>query len=261
MRTHDMPDGRSIAYEAERRSGPTYSSSGIMWLGGFNSSMAGTKATALARWARAAGRECVRFDYSGHGASSGRLEDGTISRWLDETAAIFDDIATGPQLLIGSSLGGWLALLLLRRHLERVGVDDSRVRGLVLIAPAVDMSEDLMWAQFSREVRATIMKDGVWYRPSAYGDGPYPITRALIEDGREHLLLRDAIAAPCPVRILHGLDDPDVPWQHGVRVAKALDGDDVTATLIAGGDHRLSRDRDILRLLRHVERLAKRVDG
>jgi pimeloyl-ACP methyl ester carboxylesterase len=232
----------------------------VFWLGGFKSSMDGVKAEALARWAQAQGRECVRFDYSGHGASDGRFEDGTISRWLDEACEIFDEISTGPQILIGSSMGGWLALLLLRAHLRRVGARDARVRGLVLIAPAVDMTEDLMWAGFTQTVRKQIETQGVFMRASEYGDGDYAITRALIEDGRTHLMLGDITPVPCPVRILQGIEDPDVPWEHAVRVARALDGDDITVTMIHGGDHRLSRDVDILRLLRTVERLGTRVD-
>ena len=260
-RTHEMPDGEQIAYLVERRRRPSYSQSGLFWLGGFNSSMEGGKASSLAHWARARKYECVRFDYSGHGRSSGSLEDGTISKWLDQAAAIFDEITTGPQILIGSSMGGWLALLLLRRHLANRAAGDIRIRGLLLIAPAADMSERLMWDRFPEEIRAEIMATGVYLRPSAYGDEPYPITRALIEDGRDHLILDAALDVPCPVRILQGLEDPDVPWQHAVELAQSLKGDDITVELIKGGDHRLSEDRDILRLMRTVDALIALVDS
>lgn len=256
----EMPDGAEIGYLAERRQRRSHKASGLFWLGGFNSSMDGTKASALGQWARARGHECVRFDYSGHGASGGRFEDGTISAWLDEAVAIFDEITTGPQILIGSSMGGWLALLLLRRHLQENASDDCRVRGLVLLAPAADMTERLMWSGFSDAVRQEITNNGVYHRPSAYGDGPYPITAKLIEDGRAHLILDQRIDVPCPVRILQGLEDPDVPWRHAVETAEALNGDDVTVTLIKGGDHRLSSDREILRLLRTVDALMGLVD-
>jgi pimeloyl-ACP methyl ester carboxylesterase len=260
MRTHKIESGEEIAYLAERRKGPSYASSGLFWLGGFKSSMDGTKAAALSKWAKSQGRECVRFDYSGHGASSGAFEDGTISKWLGEAVEVFDEITTGPQILIGSSMGGWLALLLLRQHVTKLAPADSRIRAMVLIAPAVDMTQALMWDGFPEAVRTEIMTRGVYARPSSYGDGPYVITRQLVEDGRRHLLLDSQLAVPCPVRIVQGLDDADVPWQHAVRVAQALDGDDITVTMIRNGDHRLSRDEDILRLLRMIERLAAKVD-
>jgi len=172
-----------------------------------------------------------------------------------------DDVTTGPQSLVGSSMGGWIALLLAREHLRNRSLGDSRIRGMALIAPAVDMSEVLMWDRFSDEIKQQVMTEGVYHRPSRYGDGDYPITKALIEDGRDHLLLGEAFDPGCPVRILHGLEDPDVPWEHGVATAQALGGGDVTVTLIKGGDHRLSSDEDILRLIRTVERLSEKVDG
>ncbi len=168
-RNHEMPDGEHIAYLAERRRRPSYTQSGLFWLGGFNSSMEGGKASSLAHWARAKKYECVRFDYSGHGRSSGRFEDGTISKWLEQAIAIFDEITTGPQILIGSSMGGWLALLLLRRHLAGRSAADNRIRAVVLIAPAADMSERLMWDNFPEDIRAEIMTTGMYQRPSAYG--------------------------------------------------------------------------------------------
>lgn len=260
IRHHETKSGASIAYVSTRRKGPSYSSSGLFWLGGFKSSMEGSKATALSRWARAKHRECVRFDYSGHGASPGELEEGTISKWLGEATEIFDEITTGPQILIGSSMGGWLALLLLRQHLAMHGAGNCRIRGMILIAPATDMTEELMWACFSDEVREEILSQGVHFRPSAYGEDPYPITRDLIEDGRNNLLLDRQTEVPCPVHILQGLEDPDVPWAHAARTAKALNGEDIAVTMIRNGDHRLSRDEDVLRLVHLVEAMINKVD-
>jgi alpha-beta hydrolase superfamily lysophospholipase len=252
--TTDVPDGTfesaagpAIAFRRVAATGKALRA-GVVWLGGFNSTMDGAKATSLDAWARARGRACLRFDSSGHGLSGGDIRDGTISRWLAEAKQAFDELTAGPQVLVGSSMGGWIAMLLARAHVAQVGADGSRIAGLVLIAPAADMTERLIWADASPETRRAIEEDGVWLRPSAYGDGPYPITRALIEDGRKHLILGERIAAHCPVRVLHGLDDPDVPWQHSLAVVDCLEGEDVTVTFVKGGDHRLSTDRDIARL-------------
>lgn len=250
----DTPAGERIAclVRAGRAEAAAYP--GLMWLGGFNSTMEGTKAGALDRFAGERGLACVRFDYSGHGASSGAFEDGTVGTWLGEAEAVFEQVATGPQLLVGSSMGGWLALLLARRHLART--TRSRIAGLVLIAPAVDMTEELMWALFSEDARREIETTGVYLRPSAYGDGPYPITRALIEEGRGHLMLGRPFDPGCPVRILHGARDADVPWPLSLRLLDCLTGADADLTLIPDGDHRLSRPEDIERLLRTVEGLV-----
>src|SRR5712691_7683041 len=161
---------------------------GIFWLGGFKSDMQGTKAAALDQWAATEGRACLRFDYSGHGESGGDFIAGTISRWIEESLAVFDACARGPQLVIGSSMGGWLALLLVRA-LKIRGVPAAPIAGLVLIAPAVDFTEELMWKQFPSKIKREIEETGVWQRPSQYSEDPYPITKALIEDGRNHLLL------------------------------------------------------------------------
>lgn len=227
---------------------------GLFWLGGFKSSMDGSKATALATWAADQALSCTRFDYSGHGASDGAFEDGTISKWLAESIAVFDRYTEGPQIIIGSSMGGWLAMLLYR-HLLRQG-QAARAHGLVLIAPAPDMSEELMWKTYSPKIRRTIEETGVWMRPSAYGDGDYAITKKLIEDGRQHLILGETTPLTCPARILHGEDDPDVPWQHGLRLYNCLEGDDVTFCLIKGGDHRLSTEQEIKRLLDTISGLV-----
>jgi pimeloyl-ACP methyl ester carboxylesterase len=213
--------------------------------------MNGTKALALDAWAADHGRGCVRFDYSGHGESGGQFIDGTIGRWLEESVAVFAQFCSGPTVVIGSSMGGWMALLLAREIARRA--PNASLAGLVLIAPAPDFTEELMWKGFSPEIRREIETKGVWLRPSEYGDGtPYPITRGLIEEGRNHLLLGGSIDVGCPVRILQGVQDPDVPWQHAVELSSRLARDDVVLTLVKDGDHRLSRPEDIERLLAAV---------
>jgi pimeloyl-ACP methyl ester carboxylesterase len=224
---------------------------GLFWLGGFNSDMKGTKALALDAWAEARGRACVRFDYSGHGESGGAFVDGTIGRWLEESIAVFEQFCRGPQIVIGSSMGGWMALLLAREIAKGKVAKNASLAGLVLIAPAPDFTEELMWKGFSPEIRREIEQKGVWLRPSQYGE-PYPITRALIEEGRNHLLLGGSIAVGCPVRILQGAQDPDVPWRHAFALAQRLPADDVVLTMIQDGDHRLSRPQDIARILAAV---------
>ena len=241
-------DRRDIAVEQRDGAGP-----GLFWLGGFKSDMNGTKAVALDRWAQAQGRACTRFDYSGHGASSGDFASGTIGRWLEESVAVFTSCCRGPQVVIGSSMGGWLALLLMQELRRRPVADPpASAAGLVLIAPAVDFTEELMWKRFSAAVKRTIERDGVWMRQSAYGEEPYPITKRLIEEGREHLLLGGLIETGAPVRILQGVADPDVPWQHAVELVARLARDDVVLTLVKDGDHRLSRPEDIERLIAAV---------
>jgi pimeloyl-ACP methyl ester carboxylesterase len=243
---------RSIAYR--RIEAPGATRPGLVWLGGFRSDMLATKAAALDAHARASGRAMLRFDYSGHGESGGGFVDGTISRWLDETLAAIRALTFGPQILIGSSMGGWLALLA-ARALHAAG-EGERLAGLVLIAPAVDFTQALLWDGLDPATRDTIMRDGVWLRPSAYAPEPVPITRALIEDGRAHRLLEGTIRAHAPVHILQGMNDPDVPWRHALRLVEHLAGDPVAVTLIKDGDHRLSRPEDIARLITAVEGLA-----
>ena len=237
---------RTIAIRARAGKSP-----GLFWLGGFKSDMKGTKAQALDQWAASAGRGCVRFDYSGHGESGGDFRDGTIGRWLEESLAVYTRFAEGPQIVIGSSMGGWLALLLARAL--PLHKDAPPIAGMVLIAPAVDFTEELMWKQFSTATRREIEEQGAWMRPSAYGEEPYPITRGLIEDGRNHLLLGGLIETHCPVHILQGVQDPDVPWQHAVELVSRFSRDDVVLTLIKEGDHRLSRPEDIERLIAAVK--------
>jgi pimeloyl-ACP methyl ester carboxylesterase len=226
-------------------------SPGLFWLGGFKSDMRGTKAEALDRWAQENGRAMTRFDYSGHGESGGNFTDGSIGRWLEESLAVFDTFCRGPQVVIGSSMGGWLALLLIRELAHR-GQADASVARLVLIAPAVDFTEELMWKRFPPEIKLKIEQTGIWARPSQYSEEPYPITRGLIEEGRKHLLLDGMIETGCPVRILQGVQDPDVPWQHTVELTSRFARDDVVLTLIKDGDHRLSRPEDIERLIAAV---------
>lgn len=223
---------------------------GLLWLGGFKSDMGGTKAVALDQWAAAHGLGCVRFDYSGHGESDGEFTAGTISRWLEESIAVFDAYCGGgPQILVGSSMGGWLALLLLRELRRREFRGLASPAAVILIAPAVDFTEELMWKQFPAQVKRKLQTEGIWERPSRYSKEPYPITATLIEDGRRHLLLGGLIETGCPVRILQGVADPDVPWRHAVELVSRLAQDDVVLSLIKDGDHRLSRPEDIERLI------------
>ena len=227
---------------------------GLFWLGGFNSDMKGTKALALDAWAAEQGRACVRFDYSGHGESGGAFVDGTIGRWLEESVAVFERFCAGPQVVIGSSMGGWMALLLARELARR---RKPRVAGRAGADRAgAGFHRRLMWNGFSPEIRQEIETKGVWLRPSEYGE-PYPITRALIEEGRNHLLLGSAIEVGCPVRILQGAQDPDVPWQHAFALAHRLPSDDVVLTMIQDGDHRLSRPQDIARIIAAVAEIGK----
>jgi pimeloyl-ACP methyl ester carboxylesterase len=225
---------------------------GLFWLSGYKSDMKGTKAEALARWARDAGRACIRFDYSGHGESSGSFSEGTIGRWLEDGLAVFDACCRSPQILIGSSMGGWLALLMVRALRERRPIGPASIAGLVLIAPAVDFTEELMWKRFTPAIKRELQQRGVWTRPSEYSSEPYPVTRQLIEEGRKHLLLGGMIETGCPVRILQGVEDPDVPWRHAVALVSHLASDDVVLTLVKDGDHRLSRPEDIERMIRAV---------
>jgi len=238
---------RAIAVRQHEGASP-----GLFWLSGYKSDMNGTKAEALARWAAQTGRACVRFDYSGHGESTGTFTDGTIGRWLAEALAVFDACGRGPQILVGSSMGGWLALLMVRALRQRSQPASASIAGLVLIAPAVDFTEELMWKRFTPAIRAELEQTGVWQRPSEYSPEPYAVTRQLIEEGRSHLLLGGMIETGCPVRILQGVEDPDVPWQHAVELVSRLASDDVVLTLVKDGDHRLSRPEDIERLIRAV---------
>jgi pimeloyl-ACP methyl ester carboxylesterase len=242
------PDGHTVAYLKLTRREP-----GVVWLSGFKSDMAGTKAAALAGWAERTNRSYTRFDYFGHGKSSGAFRDGTVTRWLDDALAVIDELTEGPQVLAGSSMGGWIATL---AALKR----PARIAGLMLIAPAADFTEALMWKNMSEAVRRDVMERGVWHRPSAYDQDPYPISRALIEDGRKHLILGGPICVPCPVRVVQGMADPDVPWTHALHLVERLESGDVVVELIKNGDHRLSTAQDIERLCRTLDELLLTIE-
>jgi pimeloyl-ACP methyl ester carboxylesterase len=243
---------RAIVYRATPAQ--ETAAAGIFWLSGFMSDMASTKATAVATWAAAHALSSTRFDYSGHGHSGAAFTDGTISRWLDEAQAVFTAVATGPQIVVGSSMGGHIALLLLRRLTRDEPSQASRIKALVLIAPAWDMTEELMWKRFPESARREISERGLYEQPSAYG-APYPITRKLIEDGRKHLLARQPFDPGRPVVILQGLQDPDVPAAHTRELESFLTGGRVKLIEIADGDHRLSRPQDLEMLFDEIGKL------
>jgi len=250
VKTIEVGEGasrRTIAVRQRTGKGP-----GLIWLGGFKSDMKGTKAEALDQWAKDQGRACIRFDYSGHGESGGDFAVGTIGRWLEESCAVFENFCDGPYVAIGSSMGGWISLLLARALREKKLRGKGSLAGLVLIAPAVDFTEVLMWQRFTPEIKKQIEATGSWQRPSEYSQEPYLITKELIEEGRKHLLLGGLIETGCPVRILQGVKDEDVPWEHAVALVSRLARDDVVLTLVKDGDHRLSRPEDIERLLAAV---------
>lgn len=247
-------DCRRIAIIVENRGetrGP-----GIIWLPGFKSEMTSTKVSALAEWAERRAVSMTRLDYSGHGQSPGRVEDSTIGRWLEEVRAVFVSLTHGPQIVVGSSMGGYLALLLLRQLLAEAPREAERIRALVLIAPAWDMTERIS-SRLSDSAKREIAENGVWYRPSRYGDGPYPITRQLLEEGKQHLIGSAPLNPGRPVHILHGLQDPDVPWEHTLDLVAHLDGDWTRVIAVPDGDHRLSRAEDLALLLRTVENASE----
>jgi pimeloyl-ACP methyl ester carboxylesterase len=238
------PDGNSLAYAITAGREPT-----VVFFGGFRSDMTGTKAMALEDWAHRTGRAYLRFDYLGHGQSSGRFEDGTIGRWLDDSLAVIDTLTAGRLVLVGSSMGGWLALLAARARPQRLA-------GLVLIAAAPDFTERLLLKELEPEERARLERDGRLEKPSQYSSQPSVFTWKLIEEGRRHFVLDKRLALDCPVRLLHGQSDPDVPWEYSLQIARHLEAPEVITTLVKGGDHRLSTPADIARLLATVEELA-----
>ena len=241
--TLEREDGHRVAWRRTEGAGPT-----VVWLGGFRSDMTGTKAQALADWAQAQGRAYLRFDYFAHGASPGDFAEGTIGRWRGDALVVIDDLTRGPLVLVGSSMGGWIACLCALARPERIA-------GLVLIAPAADFTDKLMAPAMPPEAKAALARDGVWTRPSAYDPAGYPITRRLLEEGAGWSILSGPVPIKVPVRILQGGADPDVPWRHALTLAEAIEGEDVVFTLIKDGDHRLSRDEDIARLIGAVEEL------
>ena len=240
----ERPDGERLAWRRVAGEGPT-----VVWLGGYRSDMAGTKAEALADWATTFGRGYLRFDYFGHGDSSGDfVEGGAITRWREDALAVIDELTEGPLVLVGSSMGGWIACLAAMARPERICA-------LVLIAPAPDFTARLMPSTIPPEGLAAIQDAGVWLQPSPYG-GPNPITRRLLEDGARWSILDAPVPIEAPVRILQGGEDPDVPWRHALELAQALKSRDVVFTLIKDGDHRLSRPQDLARIVAAVGEVA-----
>jgi pimeloyl-ACP methyl ester carboxylesterase len=229
---------------------------GLMWLIGLKSDMVSTKAEALAGWTAARGLGFTRFDYSGHGRSEGRFEGATLSDWLDESVAVFERLTRGPQILVGSSTGAHVALLLLRRLMQEAPEQAARVRGLVLIAPAWDLTE-LMWGQLPADARREILDNGRWVRPSAYDPGGYVITRDFLEDGRRHLFKGAGFDPGRPVLVLQGAQDSDVPIAHARALTSVLAGDHVRITEVADGEHRMSRPEDLEKLYGLIDQLAQ----
>lgn len=237
--------GRAIAYC--RSAGKT---PGVIFLPGFRSDMQGGKALALEAHCRAVGRAFLRFDYSGHGRSDGRFVDGTVGGWCSDVLDVLDTLATGPQVLVGSSMGGWLMLL---AALAR----PQRIAGLVGIATAADFATRLMAQRLSAAAKATLERDGIVHLPSAYSPEPTPVTKRLVEEARQHELLDAPIPLRCPVRLIHGTADPDVPWQLSLDVMQKLEATDVELHLVKDGDHRLSSDHDLARLCRVAEEVCR----
>ena len=234
-----------IAYVRTAGSGP-----GVVFLGGFMSDMTGTKATALEAWARDGNRAFVRFDYRGHGASEGVFEDGTIGTWLADALAVLDGATEGPQILVGSSMGGWIALLAARAR-------PTRIAGLLGIAAAPDFTRRMWQDDFGESEREAIRRAGRVTVPSEYSEEGYVITRELLEEAEQHMLLDAPIPIRCPVRLLHGMRDEAVPWETSLRIAEQVETDDVEAILVGSGDHRLSEPADIERMLRTLKDLVE----
>lgn len=231
---------------------------GLVWLGGYRSDMLGTKAETLAGWAAANGRAFLRFDYSGHGESGGVFTEGTISRWLDESLAAVRGLTVGPQVLVGSSMGAWLALRVIQ-ELRRLG-EGNRVAGLVLLAPAPDFTAELIEPALTKKQRLDLARQGYFEEKSEYSPEPNVYTRALIEDGRRNRVMTGPIDTHCPVHVLQGIADPDVPHEHALKLVSLLPADDVTLSLIPDGDHRLSRPQDLELLVRAVEGVLAQAD-
>ena len=247
-----------LAYAKTSGNGPT-----LVWLGGFRSDMTGSKAMRVEEYAKERGQACLRFDYAGHGASTGAFTDGTIGSWRDDARAIIAEHAPGPRVLIGSSMGGWIALLLAieeARDARALG-RASKITALVLIAPAPDFTQKLMWPKFSDAEKRTLQETGRLIEPSAYDPEPTIITAKLIEDGANHLILDGMIETACPVRILQGVADDAVPHTHALKLMECLAGEDVVLTLIKDGDHRLSREQDLAALVRALDALPVQKAG
>ena len=255
----DGAPGWRIARRLREARGAGRDRPGLVWLGGFASDMRGAKASFVDAYAASQGRALLRFDYSGHGESvfdtpGGRFEDGAIGDWLEQSLSLFEVSTRGPQILIGTSMGAWIALLLARR-LNEIRLRD-RLRALLLLAPAVDFTEELLWKMLPAAARRLIAEKGVYARPSPYGATPTPITRRLVEEGRAHLLLGGPVRAHAPTHIIQGVLDKDVPWRHALALADRLVDDPVTISLVSDGDHRLSRPQDLQRLATTLDALG-----
>ena len=238
------PGKSGLAYRVSQGRSP-----GVLFLPGFRSDMMGGKALALEEWCGDQGRAFLRFDYSGHGESEGEFTDGTIGNWASDAVALLDSVTKGPQILVGSSMGGWIMFL---TALQRPG----RVAGLVGIAAAPDFTEDMKTAM-SSEMKEALDQEGVWYEPSEYSDEPTPITQKLLLDGDQQLVLNQPITLTCPVRLIHGMRDPDVPWQKALRISENLESSDVEIILTKDGEHRLSEPSDLERMIEQVATLCR----
>ncbi|TPW26219.1 alpha/beta hydrolase [Pararhizobium mangrovi] len=232
---------------------------GLVWLGGYRSDMEGTKAVELDRYAARESIACTRHDYSGHGASGGAFAEGTISRWLEESLAVFDAFTTGPQILVGSSMGGWIALRM-AQELARRG-DGKRIGGMLLLAPAPDFTHELVEPALNEEQRRALEADGYFEEPTPYGPEPNVFTKALLDDGRANAVLDGIIDTGCPVHILQGMEDPDVPYRHALRLVEHLPSDDVVLSLVRDGDHRLSRPEDLARMANALSAMIADLGG
>ncbi|MEM7214915.1 MAG: alpha/beta hydrolase [Pseudomonadota bacterium] len=229
---------------------------GLVWLGGYRSDMIGTKAEALDEWASQHGYACCRHDYSGHGESGGDFIDGTISRWLEESLAVFDRFcAEGRHVLVGSSMGGWIAIRMVQELAKRN--ESGRLKALLLLAPAPDFTYELMKPQLTEDQINQLQTKGYMEEPSEYSDEPNIFTRALFDDGEANRVMTGMIETGCPVHILQGMQDPDVPYEHAMKLVTFLPNEQVSMTLVKDGDHRLSREEDIALLLRTIETLVK----
>ncbi|MCW8945014.1 MAG: alpha/beta hydrolase [Sedimenticola sp.] len=241
----ELPSGKQIAYHKTEGADP-----GVLFFGGFKSDMTGIKAVTLEQWCQTNKRSFVRFDYSGHGQSSGSFESGTIGEWLEDALAVIDQLTKGPLVLIGSSMGGWLSLLAAIARPERT-------RALITLACATDFTQRLLIPMFSEEQLLQLQERGSLFIPCDYDDQqPYPITRDLLEEGKNHLLLDSPIPIHCPVRMFHGMQDPDVPWDFSRRTCEQLESNDATLTLIKQGDHRLSEPADLHLILSCLDHLV-----
>ncbi len=235
---------RKLAYKKHDGTGPT-----VVFCAGFMSDMEGSKALALDAFCQSRGQAYLRFDYSGHGQSSGEFTDGTIGAWKEDALAIIDQVTTGDLIIVGSSMGGWIGLLC---AIEL----KARVKGYVGLAAAPDFTKELCWDQYSDEIKETLRRDGVYYEPCDYGDEPYAMTMTLLQEGDDHLIMDKAIDLDCPVRLVHGMKDTDVPPTTAQRISNQLKSEDVVTTYVKNGDHRLSTDADLKRLCQIVKEIS-----